>query len=302
MLPLLETLPIETRLPPGFRTARTRLLGILPPITPRAPVKRTDASVDGVSSIVFLPDGTGLVAASLHGLQRWDFQSDSPRWRHHHYWTGSRRVALSPNGEHLVSAGEDHSVLLHELATGRPLRTLLRPAYFADTLAFAPDAGTLLWAGSEIPGNPAGLNIPKVSLWSVPEFELLWSACGEPWARTVASYESSAVVVMSESAGRRSFDARTGTALGFDASTEPRHALWPSEQLAEALLEPGLRVTAGPSARVELWTLSDASAPIDVIELPDSDLDRITALAVAPGEKSLALGTERGAVLRFAID
>lgn len=290
-------------LPVGFQSAYARLIRVLPPIPSRALAERTDALVDAVWSIDFLPGGTGLVAACIQGLQCWDFEAEAPRWTLPHSSRGEQRVAVSPDGQLFVSAGGEEGVVLRALATGQPLRELLSPAFGAAVLTYSPDGKTLLWAGSEVPPNPSGLNVPKVVVWSAADHALLWSAVGEDWQPTRAGHASSDVVYLDGSRSRRRFEARSGTELEPEKRAFDPFPIRSTPLFIEYVFAAGLKVVAAEGEpRLQLQNLDLPDEPPDVIELPDPDLDRVTTLAVAPDGHSLAVGTWGGAVLLFALE
>src|SRR5262249_32151771 len=56
-------------------------------------------------------------------------------------------VAYSPDGRTIASAGRDGRVVLHDLATGKKLRSFGGETPYASSVAFAPDGKTLAAGG-----------------------------------------------------------------------------------------------------------------------------------------------------------
>ncbi len=71
-------------------------------------------------------------------------------------------IAFSPEGNFLASGGDDRTVIIWEIATGKPRHTLKGHDLAVTCLAFSPD-GSLLATGA---GNSS------VVLWDVPTGKL----------------------------------------------------------------------------------------------------------------------------------
>jgi WD40 repeat protein len=60
---------------------------------------------------------------------------------------GIKTVALSPNGQQLLTGSSDKTALLWDVASGRRLRALVKHSDGVVAVAFSPDGKTLLTAG-----------------------------------------------------------------------------------------------------------------------------------------------------------
>ncbi len=63
------------------------------------------------------------------------------------YWVNS--VAISPNGQTLVSGSADKTIIIWNLATGNLIRTLEGHSYSVYSVAISPDGQTLVSASKD---------------------------------------------------------------------------------------------------------------------------------------------------------
>lgn len=64
--------------------------------------------------------------------------------------TGSiKTVAVSPNGRLMASAGEDRSIMLWDIASGKRIKKLTGHTGFIYSLSFSADSGVLVSGGAD---------------------------------------------------------------------------------------------------------------------------------------------------------
>jgi WD40 repeat protein len=185
-----------------------------------------------VQGIAFTPDGRRLIACGEAGI--------AEVWKTHEgvlertIAVAPERMplyaaAVSPDGRLLALAGLDGRIRLHDLATGRPRRTLEGHADAVYSLAFAPDGNTLA----------SGSVDQTVRCWH--------PATGEQCA-CLDGHRGAVYQVSFSADGRRLVSAGTdGEIVVWDAgngSALHRHR-FPSKTLCAAFAPDGLRVGAG---------------------------------------------------------
>jgi WD40 repeat protein len=104
-----------------------------------------------VTSLASSPDGRTLVSGSFHARSPvivWDVEAGTPRFVLHGHERVVRAVALSPDGRTAASGGDDHYLMIWDVASGKLNRRVdLVARTFA--LAFSPDGHTLAWGGQD---------------------------------------------------------------------------------------------------------------------------------------------------------
>jgi len=133
----------------------------------------THDQLGSTNSVAYSPDGQLLAAgkansvATLRNLTTWDV-----RWLGHR---GSVNfVAFSPDGQNLVTASDDKSTGLWQVAGGVLLFSLNGPSGFVKSAGFSPDGQTVIAAGQDY-SNSRG----TVLFWRVSDGALLRAFTGQ---------------------------------------------------------------------------------------------------------------------------
>ena len=119
-----------------------------------------------VGDLAFHPDQQRLYSVDWHGgLICWSYPGEQPAraWGHpeaHRSWT--RKVAVSPDGQHVATGGNDRVVKLWS-AEGKPVRELQGHMGYIFSLLFHPD-GKSLFSGDQL---------GKVCQWEVATGKLI---------------------------------------------------------------------------------------------------------------------------------
>ena len=95
-----------------------------------------------------------------------DLQQDNQSMRTHTltgHSDGVKSVLICPDGQTLISGGEDGTIKLWQLQTGELIRTLTGHTYGVKSLAICPDGQTLVSGGGD----------GTIKLWKLPTAELI---------------------------------------------------------------------------------------------------------------------------------
>jgi len=103
------------------------------------------------SAIAFSPDGRSLISGGWSSIKIWDVASGQEARSLGEGPNGAYRLALSPDGTLLATAGTGNNpIRIWELASGRVLQTLTGHKDTVDSLAFSPDGKLLASASNDV--------------------------------------------------------------------------------------------------------------------------------------------------------
>jgi hypothetical protein len=151
-----------------------------------------------VTSVALSADGTRVLSGAYDPKPKlWDANTGTllRSFGPHHAYS----VAFSPNGEHVLSGG-DNRLMLWDASTGALLRTLNSNGVLS--VAFSPDGARLIWGSAD----------KTVKLWGTPTGALLRAFEGHsgPVNSVAFSADGRRIVSASTDATTRIWDAATG--------------------------------------------------------------------------------------------
>ncbi|MGW8354735.1 nSTAND1 domain-containing NTPase [Streptomyces wedmorensis] len=111
-----------------------------------------------VTSVAFGPDGTLATGSADNTAKLWDTDTGETRRTLKQHTSPVTSVAFSPDGKSLATAGNDSTVLVWDVATGKPGPEIVT---VTESVAFSPDGTTLATGGSGYQGDYS------VTLWNV---------------------------------------------------------------------------------------------------------------------------------------
>lgn len=197
-------------------------------------------------------------------------------------------LAVSRDGELLVSGGRDNAVKAWEIATGKPIQTFRGHSSGVRSVAITPDGRRILSAGQD----------QRTITWSVDgyaEFRVLGgrrlSGHADAVLSAVFSRDGSAILTAGRDRTARLWDEKTGT---LTRTFEEGHEYLTSK----GLFFGGRRtlVTAAADNTVRLWNVA---AGTQILKLDGTG--RTAPLAVSPDERWLVTGGEENEAKLWSI-
>ena len=138
-------------------------------------LQQTLTHTDGVSSVVFSPDGQTLASGSDDATIRlWDVATGTLQQTLTGHTSDVQSVAFSADGQTLASGSWDKTVRLWDVATGTLQHTLTEHTSIVWSVAFSPDGQTLASGG--------GWNDKTVHLWDVATGTVRQTLTGHTYA------------------------------------------------------------------------------------------------------------------------
>ncbi len=190
----------------------------------------------------------------------------------HQDWVNS--VTFSPNGEQLASGGEDSTIKLWEVKTGKTIRTLKkrwwRKGHQAPvrSVAFSPDGKTLA----------SGSDDNTVKLWNVKTGKLLHTLPGNGLCVKTVIFSPDGRTLASENESINLWEVKTGKAL-FTLNGQNGIAFSPDGCLL---------ASEGKNNTIKLWEVSTGKELSTLKRHSDS----IVTIAFSPNNTILASGSE----------
>lgn len=183
-------------------------------------------------------------------------------------------VAISPDGEKLVSGCLDKTIKIWDLHSGELLRTLIGHSEDISSVAISPD-GQFLASSS--------LHCPKsnVKVWSLNTGKLLHNSLGHKKSVHFVTMDSEARILVSGSNKIKIWNLHTGERL---------RTLWHSCAVNAAITgsDGNLLVSGSSDGKIKLWDIRNG----DSLGTITGHKEAITSLAINPGEQFLISGSE----------
>jgi WD40 repeat protein len=244
------------------------------------------------AALAYSPDGRCLALGTFDAIRLWDARGGVEMARLANRSGDVRRLAFSPDGAHLASAGRDWPILIWTVAGQRVELALNGHTAAVNSLGYAADGKTLISAGDD----------GSVRLWNAANGQAIASMTGHPGSVLSASFSPDAKLAASGGADRTirlwnverkqvqaTLTGPTGAIVALAFSPDGRFLISAEGRSSEAL-DPKTSATRRP---LRLWRMPEAK---EALAFGPASLD-VGDVAFSPDSKTLAASGPSGVTL-----
>jgi WD40 repeat protein len=234
-----------------------------------------DGHQNGVTSLVFSPDGSTLASVGRDSVVRlYDIATGQDRRVLQGHENPIRAVAFSPDGKRLASVGEDTQVFLWDVVAGKLLKTFAGHTGFVNSVAFSSDGTTIVTGGEDT----------RIILWNVATGQARRVLRGHAGGVTDVAFSPDGKTLVSSSRDKtmRLWDAAAGT--------QRRALTGHTSAVTSVAFVPGGTAIASASAdkTVRLWDATSGAMRRSFTGPTKS----VNAVSISPDGKTIAGGSD----------
>jgi WD40 repeat protein len=210
--------------------------------------------------------------------------------------SGITSLAITPDGQTLVSSSYDKTIKLWNLKTGQLTNTLTGHNSWVRSIAISPDGQILASGGGSLDPNTD----TNIRLWNLQTGKLIRTIPGQPNSTSFVGFSADGQKLITSS--------ETAIKIWNTSSGEPIQTInapSPEGIKAVAVSPDDIIATTSLDASVRLWNLSDGKVRNLVPPANNQNLDRLypSSVSFSPDGKTIAIGHGGGAYLaNFPID